>query len=201
MTDRPRLVLASSSPRRRELLAMLGLEFVVRAADVDESPRPAESPEAYVARLAEEKARAAGGAGELVLAADTIVVLDGALLGKPADAAEARAMLRRLSGRDHEVFTGVGLWQAVPGEGRWAGTVVRSTVRMAALTDKQIAWYVETGEPLDKAGAYAAQGLGALFVERIDGNFHNVIGLPLPALDGLFSALGHELAQWRRAGS
>jgi septum formation protein len=172
----------------------------VRAADVDETPRDGEEPGAYVLRLAREKASAAAvglreGAGELVLAADTTVVVDGAILGKPEDAADARRMLRRLAGRDHEVLTGIAL--AEPDRGRAAAHVEISLVRMAALTEEEIAWYAATGEPLDKAGGYAIQGLGSLFVESVVGNYSNVVGLPVPAVYRLFAALGYDLKALR----
>ncbi len=199
---RPRLVLASGSPRRRELLASLGLEFEVRPVDLDETPLPGETPEAYVARLARAKAAAAlgvgcGGPGELVIAADTVVVLDGELLGKPSDPAAARAMLGRLAGREHTVHTGVELAESTGSGVRRAAAVATSRVRIAPLDDATIAWYVATGEPLDKAGAYAIQDLGALFVESVDGNYTNVVGLPVPTVYRLFAELGLDLLAFR----
>ena len=191
----PRLVLASASPRRRELLASLGLEFAVRPVDLDETYRPGEAAPDYVLRLAREKALARAGPGELVLAADTVVVLDGELLGKPSDPEEARRMLARLAGRRHTVYTGVAL---VDG-GREATEVVASEVEIAPLSAEEIDWYVATGEPLDKAGSYAIQDLGALFVESVEGNYTNVVGLPLPAVYRLAAALGHDLR--RRVGA
>jgi septum formation protein len=185
------LVLASASPRRRELLARLGLRFDVRPADIDETPHPGESPDAYVLRLAQEKAAAvAGDEGELVLAADTTVVCDGEILGKPVDDEDARRMLRLLSGREHEVLTGIALRE---GGGRAVAHVESTRVRMAALSEDEIAWYVATGEPLDKAGAYAVQGLSSLFVDAVIGNHSNVVGLPIPAVYRLFAALGYDL--------
>jgi septum formation protein len=185
------LVLASASPRRRELLAGLGLQFTVRPADVDETPREGEDPGVYVLRLAQEKAAAvARDQEELVLAADTTVVVDGEILGKPSDEEDARRMLRRLSGREHEVLTGIALCEAGR---RDASSVERSRVRMAALSEDEIAWYAASGEPLDKAGAYAIQGLGSLFVEAVAGNYSNVVGLPVPAVYRLFAALGYDL--------
>jgi len=184
-------VLASASPRRRELLAGLGLAFTVRAAEVDESPLPGEAPAACVRRLAAAKAAARAEAGELVLGADTVVVLDGLMLGKPRDAADARRMLASIAGREHAVLTGVTLHEGAGG--RRETVVETSRVRMAPLDPREIDWYVATGEPLDKAGAYAVQGLGALLVEEVHGNYTNVVGLPLPATRRLFDALGYDL--------
>ncbi|MDH3254872.1 MAG: Maf family protein, partial [Acidobacteriota bacterium] len=175
----PRLILASASPRRRELLRNLGLEFLCRPVDLDETPLTGEAAEPYVRRLARAKAETVARKGEVVLAADTVVVRDGQLLGKPVDPDEARAMLASLSGRDHSVYTGVAI-HLPPGLTRDA--VCRSEVTMAPLSREEVDWYVLTGEPLDKAGAYAIQGLGALLVERIDGNYSNVVGLPLPTV-------------------
>ncbi len=203
MAALPALVLASASPRRRELLSGLGIAFTVRPVDLDETPRPGEEPREYVLRLAREKGAARVGPGELVLAADTIVVLDGDLLGKPRDEADARRMLARIAGREHTVLTGVALLE-VGGEGRRAAmpaTVETSRVRMAAMSEAEIAWYVATGEPLDKAGSYAVQGLGALFVEEVFGNYTNVVGLPLPATHRLFAELGYDLLRFRPAAA
>ncbi len=172
-------------------MASLGLAFSVRPVALDEIPLDGEPPAAYVERLAAAKARAQGAPGELVLAADTVVALAGELLGKPAGPDEARAMLARLAGRRHEVFTGVALYDSA-GE-RLERAVERSSVEIAPLTEDRIAWYVATGEPLDKAGAYAIQGFGALFVTRIEGNYTNVVGLPLPTVHGLFARLGYDL--------
>jgi septum formation protein len=194
---RPRLILASASPRRRELLGGLGLRFEVRPAECDETPLPGETPAAMVLRLAREKAcRVASELdgeppGALVLAADTTVVLDGEILGKPLDEDDARRMLARLAGRQHEVLTGLALHQREGGA--TATALERSRVRMAALGAEEIAWYVASGEPLDKAGSYAVQGLGALFVEAVEGNYTNVVGLPLPAVRRLFGELGYDL--------
>jgi septum formation protein len=202
MAARPSLILASSSPRRRDLLSGLGVRFAVRPVDLDETPRVGEEPRAYVRRLAAEKAAARRGAGELILAADTSVVLDGEILGKPADEAEARAMLGRLSGREHTVVTGIalagGAGTALAESGDCARTAVEeSRVRIAAMKEDEIAWYAATGEGLDKAGGYAAQGLGALFVEAISGDYTNVVGLPLPATYRLFREVGHDLRDFR----
>jgi septum formation protein len=195
----PALVLASASPRRRELLGGLGLAFTVRPVDLDETPLPGEEPRAYVLRLSREKAAARTEPGELVLAADTIVVLDGDLLGKPRDEQDARRMLGRIAGREHTVLTGVALREMghAGRDLRQAAVVETSRVRMAAMSPEQIAWYVTTGEPLDKAGSYAVQGLGALFVEEVFGNYTNVVGLPLPATYRLFAELGYDLRSFR----
>lgn len=183
----PPVVLASGSPRRLELLRRLGLDPEVRPADVDEAPLPGEAPAATVARLAAAKARAVDGPADLlVIGADTEVVLDGDVLGKPADAAGAAALLRSLSGREHVVLTGVHVRFA----GREAAAVEATVVRFRALRDDEIEAYVATGEPLDKAGGYGIQGAGGMFVERIEGSDTNVVGLPLATLVGLAAGVG-----------
>jgi nucleoside triphosphate pyrophosphatase len=170
------LVLASQSPRRRELLATAGIPFTVRVADVEEIRAPAEPPDAYARRLARAKAEAVWqGRNEIVLGADTIVVLDQEVLEKPRDAADARAMLHRLAGREHTVITAICLRH--PGGAQVDSTATR--VRFTPLTDAEIDAYVASGEPMDKAGAYAIQGLASRFVERVEGCYFNVIGLPL----------------------
>lgn len=182
----PRLVLASGSPRRREMLRGLGLRFEVRPADIDETPLPGELPDVYVERLARGKARAAAvrrpgdDLSEVVLAADTIVALAGELLGKPRDEAETRHTLRQLAGREHDVFTGVAVLSDADERLELAAGVEHTRVRMAEMTEEEIEWYAASGEPADRAGAYAIQGLGALFVEAVTGNYSNVVGLPLP---------------------
>lgn len=149
-------------------------------------------------RLAKAKAAAQTHPGELVLAADTVVVLDGELLGKPTDAADARRMLARIAGREHTVLTAVALEEPDPRRGdQRVVSVESSRVRMAALSPEEIAWYVDTGEPMDKAGSYAIQGIGALFVEEVFGNYTNVVGLPLPLTGRLFRELGYELLHFR----
>jgi len=176
-----RLILASASPRRAALLRAAGLEFDVAAADVDEAVLPGEAAQAYVQRLAEDKARAvAVSAGQRpVLGADTTVVVDGEILAKPADAGDARRMLRLLSGRSHDVMTGVCLLD--PGRGHPAvrSAVATTAVEFAPMNSQEIDWYVASGEPLDKAGAYAVQGLASRFVTRLDGSYSNVVGLPV----------------------
>jgi septum formation protein len=199
-----RLVLASASPRRRELLGGIGLDFEVRAAAIDESPLPGEEPRAHVERVAIGKASAVGAAREIVLAADTVVVVDGAILGKPRDPAEARRMLGLIAGREHRVLTGVALREVAdrePATERLVSAVEESTVRLRALDGAEIDWYVATGEPSDKAGAYALQGIGGLFVERVEGSSSNVIGLPLHRVYELFQRLGYDLREFRRESS
>lgn len=170
------LVLASQSPRRSEILRQAGIPFTVRVADVDESVLPGETPDAYVQRLAEAKARAVPAAPEeTVLGADTTVVIDGEILAKPLDAADAHRMLAMLSGRRHEVLTGICLRRGAQAMCDCAVT----GVIFAPLSEREIAEYVASGEPMDKAGAYAIQGLASKFVERIEGDYFNVMGLPV----------------------
>lgn len=170
------LVLASQSPRRSEILRQAGIPFTVRAADVDEAPLPGEDPETYVQRLAEWKARAVPAQpGDIVLGADTTVVVDDEMLAKPTDADDARRMLALLSGRRHEVMTGICL--------KRGDSVVRdcaiTQVWFGAMTQAEIDDYVASGEPMDKAGAYAIQGLASKYIEKIDGCYFNVVGLPI----------------------
>lgn len=187
------MVLASGSPRRKELLTYLGLDFDVLVPDIDETPRPGESPRAYVDRLAVAKAHAVAervAPGTVVLAADTTVDLGGDILGKPVDAADARAMLRRLSGRTHRVHTGVALCR----DTTTVHEVSTSMVSFVPLTDASIEWYVATGEPLDKAGAYAVQGVGGVFVQTVRGSVSSIIGLPLHSVARLAAQVGLRLA-------
>ncbi|MNZ45648.1 Maf-like protein YhdE [compost metagenome] len=174
------LYLASSSPRRRELLAQIGLPFNSIPTNIDETPLPGELPLAYVERLARDKALAglamlAQRADVCVLGADTAVILDGRILGKPTDRDDARAMLRALSGREHEVLTAV----AVADRNRCEARVVGSRVFFREISEAEAEAYWATGEPLDKAGGYAIQGLAAVFVSRVDGSYSAVVGLPL----------------------
>ncbi|MFN7936056.1 MAG: Maf family protein [Bryobacteraceae bacterium] len=170
------LILASSSPRRQEILRDAGIPFTVRKVHVEEVRAVSEPPEAYVRRLAREKAAAAGRAeGEIVLAADTIVVLGDTVLEKPASVEDAARMLRLLSGQCHHVLTGVCLLAA---HGEWVETAT-TKVWFAPLTEDEIQAYAASGEPMDKAGAYAIQGLASKFVERIEGCYFNVVGLPV----------------------
>ncbi len=170
------LVLASQSPRRAEILRQAGIPFSVRPAAVDETPRAGENPLEYVERLAEEKAAAVPYApGEIILAADTTVVIDGEMLGKPADEADARRMLACLSGRRHEVMTGICLKR---GEDLVRDSAV-TEVWFGEMTEQEIADYAASGESLDKAGAYAIQGLASKYVDKIHGCYFNVVGLPI----------------------
>jgi septum formation protein len=170
------VVLASQSPRRAEILRQAGIPFTVRAAPIDETPLPGEEPEDYVRRLAEGKARAVTSEPEdIVLAADTTVVVDGEMLGKPEDAADARRMLEKLSGRRHEVMTGICLKRGRDVVRDCATTAVWFT----AMSEGEVAEYVASGEPMDKAGAYAIQGLAAKYIEKVEGCYFNVMGLPV----------------------
>lgn len=181
------LLLASASPRRCEMLARMGLTFQLAPAQVDEGLRPGEPAGQAAQRLARRKARAVTRAsGQAVLAADTLVVLGPDILGKPADPAEAAQMLGRLSGREHQVVTGYCL---IDDRGQAEGLSL-STVRFRALSPAEIAAYVASGEPLDKAGAYAVQGLGAALVKEVGGSYTNVVGLPLAAVLELMLARG-----------
>ena len=181
--------LASASPRRSELLRQIGVPFEARPAAIDEARAPGETPEHYVARLAAEKAEAVWAAvadRKPVLAADTAVVLDGAVLGKPAGAAEAAVMLERLSGRTHRVLTAVALRTAAGVE----SALSASEVRFRATTAAERLAYCATGEPFDKAGGYGIQGAGGMFVERIEGSDTNVVGLPLATVVRLAAEVG-----------
>ena len=170
------LVLASRSPRRSQVLQQAGIPFVTRPADVDEAPYPGEPPRDYVLRVAREKAAAVATApGEIVLGADTTVVIKGEILGKPRDAEEAVHMLEALSGNRHEVLTGI----CLRSEARSIEDCAETSVWFAPLSPRQIAGYAATGEPMDKAGAYAIQGLASKFIERIEGCYFNVMGLPV----------------------
>jgi septum formation protein len=186
----PRLILASGSPRRRELLGQLGLPFQVIVSGAPEDVPPGLDPELVAIRLAEQKARAVTAKLDdgLVLGADTIVVLDGEILGKPVDDDDAARMLRRLSGRAHRVTTGLALIDTATGD--IARDAVTSVVRFRPLTEGQIAAYVASGEPHDKAGAYAIQGIGAELIACLEGCFTNVVGLPLCAVAKLLNGAG-----------
>jgi septum formation protein len=183
-----RVILASQSPRRRELLTLVGIPHDVLPADIDESVLPEELPVPHARRLAEEKARviAAQHPDAIVIAADTIVVVDGDILGKPADAADAARMLARLRAREHTVYTAVALQRGA----QRTSEVVEVCVTFRDLTDAAIASYIATGEPMDKAGAYGIQGFGATIVERVDGDYFAVMGLPVGTVVALARTLG-----------
>ncbi len=195
-SDTPRLILASQSPRRFDLLTQMGLKFDVAPADIDETPIQDESAETYVGRLAQTKAQAGWQPGQLNLGADTIVVKDGALLGKPQNRAHCIQMLQQLSGCAHQVFTGVALFN---GDVTYS-KVVTSTVYLRPISVDETAWYWETGEPQDKAGAYALQGLGGIFVKRVEGSYSNVIGLPMLETEDLLKQAGFPTWDERRNG-
>jgi septum formation protein len=172
-----KIILASGSPRRAEILGFVGWEFEKHTADIDESVKENETPENYVQRLACEKASAVAVnfADKIVLGADTIVLLDGEIIGKPKDLEDARKMLKKLSGKWHEVLTGVALVKNEEAE----VDLQRTRVKFAEISDAEIEFLVEKGEPLDKAGAYAVQAQAALFIEKIEGDYWNVVGLPI----------------------
>lgn len=183
----PRVILASASPRRRELLGLIGVPHEVRPADVDESIHPDEAPAVYAERVARAKVAAVDpGDGAFVIAADTIVVIDDEVLGKPRDATDAARMLRLLSGRTHTVYTAVAVRRGT----RVVSAVEHVAVTFRPLPDDRIASYIATGEPMDKAGAYGIQGFGATIVERIDGDYFAVMGLALGALVRLMEEVG-----------
>jgi septum formation protein len=184
------VILASNSPRRKELMRQIGLDFGVDPADVDESILAGETPEGYAVRVALDKARVASARAEtgIVIAADTIVVLDGEILGKPADPADAERMLKLLSGKVHRVITGLVVMDAATGKVRTGTSITRVWFRSLAM--QEIISYVATGEPLDKAGAYGIQERGALLVDKIDGCYFNVVGLPLSLLGELLHSFG-----------
>jgi septum formation protein len=186
--DRP-LILASASPRRAELLTLAGFAFTVEVADVDETEHPGEAPDAYVLRVARDKARTVADRrrdpGCVVLAADTTVVAGGEILAKPADESDAIRMLKRLSGGVHDVFTGV----VAIADGRERAEVVRTRVHLLPISIEEIRWYVASGEPMGKAGAYGIQGRAARFIDWIEGSWSNVVGLPVATVDRLLKGL------------
>ena len=178
MMTLPTIVLASASPRRAELLRAAGINFTIRVANVDETQLPAEAPDDYVARLARTKALAIAQPDEIVLGADTTVVIGHETAGKPVDIEDAKRMLRLLSGNWHEVLTGVSL--VCNHEIKTEIAITR--VKFAVMSEAEIDWYATSGEPDDKAGAYAIQGFAARFIERIEGSYSNVVGLPIDAV-------------------
>lgn len=179
-------MLASGSPRRAELLNQVRVDFEVVVPDVDETPTPGEAPRAYVERMAQTKAAAVPALGRVVLAADTVVVLDGRILGKPKDAAEGRAMLLLLGGREHEVLTAI----AVTDGERVLTEVVSTAVRFVAVDETLAQAYWNTGEGADKAGGYGIQGIGGILTESITGSYSAVVGLPLPETERLLDGFG-----------
>ena len=189
----PTIILASSSPRRAALLKQIGIEFELAPSQVGEHPHPDEAPADYIIRIARAKVIAVARTREagLVIGADTVVVLEGRMLGKPEDKADAQRMLRHLAGKWHAVMTGVALYDVATR--REAADYDKTLVKFAPLTDREIEWYTRTGEPMDKAGAYGIQELGGLFVDEIAGNYYNVVGLPLPLVYRLARQLGYTL--------
>ena len=181
-----RVVLASQSPRRRELLTLIGIAHEVRPANIDETYLPGETPRSHAERLARGKAAAIASEGTVTIGSDTIVVVDGDVLGKPRDEKDAARMLRRLSGRSHVVMTGV----AVDWNGRLESAVEEVGVTFRQLDDRDISAYIATREPMDKAGAYGIQGFGATIVERVDGDYFAVMGLPLNRMVRLLERVG-----------
>ena len=186
------IILASKSPRRRELLTRMGVEFTVKTSKIDEKMDPFANPADEVARVSLAKAQAVRGTchpDDIIIGADTIVVCDGLTMGKPRSESEAFSMLRRLSGRDHQVLTGL----TVLGGDRTENLTVATTLRFRALSDAEIRNYIATGEPMDKAGAYGIQGLAAMFVVGLDGDYYNVMGLPVCTLAILLRRFGVKL--------
>lgn len=192
------LILASQSPRRSQLLQNAGIPFIVQPADIDETLLPDEAPGAYVCRLAREKALAildSAAAGSVVLGADTTVVVDGESLGKPADAADARRMLQMLGGREHQVMTGVCLaWKNRQGVCETLVECEVTGVEFLPMTEEEIAAYIATGEPMDKAGAYGIQGRASRWIPRVNGCYFNIVGLPV-------ARVGQMLATAARRGA
>ncbi len=189
MLELPKIILASASPRRAEILRTVGWPFVALPVDIDESRREGEVAAAYVQRLAREKAEAAAlqMPGQTIVAADTTVMIDEHILEKPLDVEDAKRMLRLLNNRWHQVLTGVTIIDA---DSRITVAHEQTEVKFAAMSDEQIDWYVSTGEPMDKAGGYAIQGLGSRFIEGIKGDYFNVVGLPVRLLFELVQTSG-----------
>ncbi|MCY3851852.1 MAG: Maf family protein [Acidimicrobiaceae bacterium] len=193
-----RLVLASASPRRRELLRGLDLSFSVSPADIDETPMSEEAPAHYVERLARQKAQALAAAGTTVIAADTVVVFDGGILGKPKDRAHAVEVLSRLANRTHEVATGVAVIATSPaGERHEISGMETTKVTFGETTPRRLDSFLDSGEYTDKAGSYALLGASSIFADHVEGSVSNVVGLPLPLLDRLCSQIGVDLLSFR----
>jgi septum formation protein len=193
-----KIILASTSPRRAELLKNVGVEFELASGNVLERPHPDEAPPDYIMRISRAKVIAVAHQFEsgLIIGADTEVVLDGQMLGKPEDEADAARMLNRLSGKWHAVMTGVALYNIA--SKKEVVDFEKTLVKFAALSRKEIEWYVKTGEPMDKAGAYGIQGFGGMFIEEIAGNYYNVVGLPLPLVYRLARRLGYSFLEQSR---
>ena len=186
------VILASQSPRRKELMGLYHIPFTIRAADIDETMDPTKPACEEVARVSRAKAEAVSrGDDDIVIAADTIVVCDGQVLGKPADEADAFRMLRLLSGRDHQVMTGMTVLHA----GKATVCTEITDIHFRELTDREIRGYIATGEPMDKAGAYGIQGGAALFVQRLEGDYYNVMGLPVCRLGQILAQIAPELME------
>lgn len=187
----PSIILASASPRRAELLKQIGVVFELAPSQIEERPHPDEAPADYITRIARAKViavareRSAG----LIIGADTVVVLNGQVMGKPENETDAQKMLRQLSGKWHAVLTGVALYDVQTRHE--VADYEKTLVKFAQMTDAEIEWYVRTGEPMDKAGAYGIQGLGGLFVDEVAGNYYNVVGLPIPLVYRLARRLGY----------
>ncbi|MDE0700573.1 MAG: septum formation protein Maf [Acidimicrobiaceae bacterium] len=193
-----RLVLASASPRRRELLRGLDLVFSVSPADIDETPMSEEAPAHYVERLAQQKAQALAAVGTTVIAADTVVVFDGEILGKPKDREHAVKILSRLANRTHEVATGVAVIAISPdGERREISSVETTKVTFGEITPRQLDSFLDGGEYADKAGSYALLGASSIFADHVEGSVSNVVGLPLPLLDRLCSQIDIDLLSFK----
>lgn len=195
---RPQLVLASSSPRRKELLAQFGVDFHIKTSEVDESIQPGTSPAQMVEELARRKASKVAELyfDALVIGADTVVVIDGQVLGKPQDENDAKEMLNRIQGKAHEVYSGISLVYKKKGNVEQILSRHRVTkVWMRKMTPEKIDWYINTKEPLDKAGAYGIQGVGSCLVDKIEGCYFNVVGMSLSLLDQMMEEIGFSLAQ------
>ncbi len=187
-----KFILASNSPRRRELLSMLGIDFKIIVSDCDEDIDGVLSPGDTVKELAARKAKAVAerydGDGDcIILGADTVVAIDGRILGKPHSEDEAREMLETLSGREHSVFTGIALYGRFNGKAMISSDTVETKVRFGKMSEAEIEYYIKSGEPMDKAGSYGIQGVGGFFVKEIDGDYYNVVGLPIFRMKELLS--------------
>lgn len=186
-----KFILASNSPRRRELLSMLGIDFEIIVSncseDIDGALSPGDTVKELAARKTLASAKKYGGDDCIILGADTVVAIDGKILGKPHSEDEAREMLETLSGREHSVFTGIALLGRFAGKERVVSDTVETKVRFGNMSEAEIEYYIKSGEPMDKAGSYGIQGIGGFFVEKIDGDYYNVVGLPIFRMKELMS--------------